>query len=141
MQFNAPTSLTHLYAKNTALIPATEKEIDSYSSSALSDVKCALLIGCLTGGTSDSYGNLVDKTLSKGAFTAIGFNNSISLDDAELWTEKLFYYCESGYSVGQARALTHGWVYDNYSLFEDPDSITSLYTGSKSLYALNIGYN
>lgn len=68
----------------------------------LSNLKLAVFCGCKTARGSEGAKNLPTVVVQRGAATAIGFTEEIDCSDANIWTERFFYYMSLGYSVQTA---------------------------------------
>lgn len=62
----------------------------------------ALFIGCKIGYGGATGNNLPARVVSKGAKVAIGFAQTISCSDANIWTEYFFIKLSNGFTVAQA---------------------------------------
>lgn len=70
------------------------------SGSSLSNIKLAYYSACYSAQTSSYYGNLIDRTISLGAQSALGFINSIGIDQSKYFDDRFFYYAlDDGYDV------------------------------------------
>lgn len=122
---------TRIYANYNSNMSSDDRAVSTYSSTQLSEVEFVGFTGCYTGITHETYGNLVDIALSKGAKCAIGWTDAIITRDANRWYGQLFNYCSQGYNLKVAIALTNSWIRNNEP--SDADAITSQYTGSSPL--------
>ncbi len=125
------TNITRLFAKNYSGISSSNRSIESYSSNALSGVRLAIFLGCETGGTHSTYGNLVDMALNKGAAVALGWNKTIKTGDGNKWTEVFFEECTNGYCIEQTLFETR-LALQNESLL-DYETIIDIYYGASNI--------
>lgn len=130
---------TSLFADDTSVI-LPDRAIGSYpSSSSLSNNVLVIYDTCESGCTDSVRGNLVNKTISKGAFCCIGWNQSIPTDDANLWVKKFLTYCANGKNVSDAISLTNDWVDTHQTSFYDPNAIKDINVGSSRTSSCLIG--
>lgn len=131
MLLNDANNETFLYANTNSDMNSSDRAIDTYSASALSEVELVIFSGCKTGITSERYGNLVDAVIAKGAKCAIGWTESTYTSDSNRWVGKFFEYCSQGYNLHIARSLTNSWIRNNSP--EDGDAIVSQYVGTSPM--------
>lgn len=130
------TTLTRLYGNSFSSIASTSRAISTYSSNELSSVLFAAFIGCKTGLTDRTYGNLVDAALDKGVDCAIGWNNETYPADTSKWIGLFFEECANSGSISDALEYADYWLqfescidYDSVCDRYIGDSDTSIYLG------------
>ena len=64
------------------------KNLSNYNNDELDDLVLAAYIGCDTGKTGDTDGNLLDESVSRGVDTALGFNSEILSGRSKAWSNK-----------------------------------------------------
>lgn len=133
------TSYTSLYGNSYAGMTSNDRAIENYSSSSLSNNVLVLYDSCGSGATSSNYGNLVDKSINKGAFASLGWADSVYTVDANLWGEKFLEYCANGKNVGNAVRLANSWAEDNNLITHYHLLVENQYCGSSRLFAALIG--
>lgn len=75
------------------------RSISNLSATALSRSKLVLYVGCNTGLTSASYGNLVTMTHTKGAKCVVGWNTTIHQNPLCDWVRLLFEKANQDHEV------------------------------------------
>ena len=125
------TNKTRLYAKNYSGISSSNRSIESYSYNELSSVRLAIFMGCNTGDTSSTYGNLVDMALNKGVSAALAWNQTIKVGDGNKWMGVFFEQCLDGYSIEQTLFETRLALEDD-SLY-DYQAIIDIYYGASNI--------
>lgn len=73
--------------------------IDEMSSLQLNKTLLAIYAGCNSGLTSSSYGNLLTKSVEKGADCAIGWSTEVRALMLETWMDEFTLYLKNGYTV------------------------------------------
>ncbi len=126
---------SYLVGKEYSGMPSTTKALSSYASGALSRVDLLIFLGCQTGITNITYGNLVDTALSKGAYCCIGWASSINQMDASIWVSMFFYYCDSGSTVYTALQNANQYMIESGSC-NNIYTITNQYYGDSPLTKL-----
>lgn len=104
---------TVLHGTSNNSMPIADRAVSDYSSSALSDNLLIIYLADYTGYTSGTYGNLTDKTLTKGAFCCIGWKQDIDPLYAQDWIQQFLTYCYNGKNIGNARLLANSWADDH----------------------------
>lgn len=62
------------------------------SGSQLSNINLAYFSACYSAQTSSYYGNLLDRTVSLGAKSSIGFYNSVGITQSKYFDDRFFYH-------------------------------------------------
>ena len=85
--------------------------IDTYPNGVFS---CDLVFygACLTGQGGSGADNLVNKTVQKGATTAVGFTYSIHWQATNLWAEEFFAALRIGSTIQSACDLADSWTWE-----------------------------
>ncbi len=125
---------TFLYAGTTAY-NTQNAAIGQYSAEALSNIKLLSFVGCHSGNTDSSFGNLVDNAKNKGVFCCIGWTAKPKHGDVLRWNDKFYETLSYGYTV--AYALQEARQHMAESAL-DYSSITSIYTGTSPIETLTI---
>ena len=125
-----------LVAEAYSGMPSNYKALSSYSSGALSRVDLLIFLGCETGITNVTYGNLVDVALEKGTYCCIGWASSIDRDDAHQWINLFFDYCDQGTTVYTALKNANQYMIEYGA--NDIYTITNQYYGDSPLTKLVI---
>ena len=108
-----------LFADYSGTLYDNFEKLSSLSYNALSPKRLVIYAGCYTGATSDSYGNLVEMTLSKGAHACFGSYNSVITADMSNWLSEFFYLCETqNKSVADIIMLTANNLREGYTVYD-----------------------
>ncbi len=83
-------------------INKTKYYISSYLNDELDNVLLAFYLACYSAAESDHHGNLVQKTVEKGADTCIGFQGSIIESKSCRWSEQFWEYLKNGETIADA---------------------------------------
>ena len=125
-----------LLAEAYSGMPSNFRALSSYPNNALSRVDLLIFLGCKSGVTSDTFGNLVDTALEKGAYCCIGWKQDIYKADAHQWINLFFDYCDEGNTV--YTALNNANLYMRECGAIDISAITNQYYGDSPLTKLVI---
>ena len=125
--------MTKIYANYST---GSQISISNYEYSELGAVDLIMFTACCTGLTNSTYGNLVDKALSKGAFCAIGWKETINTAGANPWVEQFFKRAsERGTALGALQAADN-WLELNGANYAP--ALRNRYIGTSNLNALNL---
>lgn len=102
---NSSGVFSDLYATKSNL-DSTERALSNLSAGALTGTRTVIFLATFTGRTHETYGNLVDMAVSKGAQTSIGWISSVdSTNEGADWIESFFKYSAEGDAVNIALSL------------------------------------
>ena len=90
-------NVSYIYAYNS--VTGDNRSISNLSSTALSNLRLIMYVGCETGLTSVMYGNLVHATSEKGAQCVVGWNESIAVAPSANWVRLLFEKADEEHDV------------------------------------------
>lgn len=131
---------SNLYGFSFAGILPQDRALSNFSSGSLSNAKLVIYSSCKSGLPDSTFGNLVDQTISKGAFCCIGWKKTITSRSAEEWLHVFMLYIGMGKNIGNARSLTNDWVNDHSTYTaSEKSAITQQYCGSSRLFATKLG--
>lgn len=136
--FQTTSATAHLYAKAyDGIESSNNKAIENFSSGQLDNVDLVIFGSCKGGVTSSIYGNLVDMTLSKGAYCCFGWKQNTMDLEGSAWFNKFFYYCSLGNNVNKAAELADAYINTTYSYYYS--IVRDRYTGNSPLDRLVLG--
>ena len=108
---SSATSLySHAWSGMTNSSEAIEDD-DYYS-----NIKLAVYLGCTTGRGGENARNLPNRTVERGAETAIGFTESITCSAANTWTENFYESLLLGNTVAEAVQFANSTVNESSGL-------------------------
>ena len=129
---------SYIYGLSFPSMESGCKAISDYSYGELTNTKLVIYSACEAGKTSQTYGNLVDETLNKGAFCCIGWVQITRTADGNKWVPKFLEYCSLGHNVGNARRLANQWAMNSGEI-KDASSILDQYVGASREFATLLG--
>ena len=104
MKFHKSTSEYATMYANASSLQTGDISLNSAPAGYMADVELAIFAGPYTGTGST---NLATKSVEKGAFCAIGFNNSYDHTAYNRWSTLFFSYLRQGYTVKAALIQTN----------------------------------
>lgn len=123
---------SYLTAQYVPGLYAYQKSISEYANGELSSVKLAIFMGCKSGCNGYEGGNLVDKTLEKGASVCIGWDEIIYVSDTQIFADLFIKECYDGSNIQKALMDSAVAMYRDRRVV-DPYSITSYYVGQSNV--------
>lgn len=126
-----------LYANYNHPSYTTDRSIYANAGDA-SELDLVIYSTCESGAPSSTYGNLVDVTLSKGAYACLGWKGEIGVDPSTDWLDKLFDELATGRTLERAMEIADNYVKREHGTIEF-HKIEDRYCGSTALGKLIIG--
>ena len=103
--------------------------ISDYASGALSEATLVVYLNCYCP-YNNTYGNLIDQTLAKGAYNAIGWTEAVSHTALATWLDIFLEYVSLGYTLERAIDATDAKVYTLTGISDHPTA--SWYCGNSN---------
>lgn len=105
------SNLTKIYANSGQYLTSQDFSLSSLSSGALNSTNLIAFVGCSTGETGQTYGNLVDRALEKGSKLSVGWIGDLYISDAVMWFDHFFELYQTGnYTIESAEQATDTWI-------------------------------
>lgn len=131
IRFGTITNQSYLYGNAPSSMLNTSRALSNLSNNALSKIGVIIFASCNSGKTHSVYGNLVDKSIAKGAACAVGWTKNINSGDVGTWLDNFFRFCYLGYSVQNAITETDSLIGQQNA----NSSIRSFYVGASKKYS------
>lgn len=129
---------TYLTGINHSSMTTGSYSIASLSASSLSQTDLVIYAGSRTGKTGAIYGNLVDQTISKGAFCSLGWTGDVDDTDMMHWLESFFYQCDGDNAYDAADDADYlSYLYS----YVDRASLQTRYWGTSNPESLYLDVN
>lgn len=93
--------MTNLYAGTNNSMTSYDRAISTIPNSSI-NMSLLVFCGCNSGVTDANGYNLVDEAIKKGAFSSIGWKNTIRISYANTWLSAFYEHCAEGYTVYDA---------------------------------------
>lgn len=103
------------------------KTLSTLNTTDVSNLKLLIFMGCSTGVSNTTYGNLVDVAYSKGVDYTIGWNQIIHTSDASKWIGKFYERCLKGDTIYNARRAANEYSINGKTVYIDKNAIIDQY--------------
>ena len=128
------TGSTYFYGYNYSGIESYSRALGTLATNSMNNMALAIFLGTDTAIQNNTYGNLVDMALVKGASCAIGWYGTVDPGYGTEWAESFFEYLSQGRSVERAIGFAESQASSaRLSSFAD---VVDFYTGASDLGAI-----